>query len=274
MTVIFKNKTYKSYQDLLDKEYKDKPITILTNGERNAKLKKGITEKADVMLAHLLPHNKADMLMDRKVKRTICPFAIMAQCHEACLNTAGRGGIIKKGETTNTIEIARLRRTLLFLDDREKFLAQLHKEITAFVIRCKKNDKKPCIRLNGTSDIQYEHELYQGKNMFEHFPEVQFYDYTKIPTRKVDNIPNYHLTWSYSEANDKYARMFDKVPNNKAVVFRDKELPSMFKGLKVIDGDKTDMRFLDELNVVVGLKAKGKARKDYTGFVIDVIQIA
>ena len=273
MKVIFKNNTYKSYQDLLDREYKDKPITILTKGESNAKLKKGITEKADVMLLHMLPHNKADVLMGRKVKRTLCAFALKAQCHVACLNTAGRGGIIKKGETTNTIEIARLRRTLLFLDDREKFLAQLHKEITAFVIRCKKNDKKPCVRLNGTSDIQYEYELYQGKNMFEHFPEVQFYDYTKIPTRKVEHIPNYHLTWSYSEANEKYAKLFDKVPNNKAVVFRDKDLPKMFRGLKVIDGDKTDMRFLDESNIVVGLKAKGKARKDYTGFVIDAVQI-
>ena len=273
MKMILKNKTYPSCQDLLDKEYKDKPITILTNGERNAKLVKGITKKADVMILHFLPHNRADVLMDRKVKRTMCPFAIMAQCHEACLNTAGRGGIIKKGETTNTIEIARLRRTLLFLDEREKFLAQLHKEITAFVIRCKKNDKKPCVRLNGTSDIQWEYELHEGKNMFEHFPEVQFYDYTKIPTRKVDNIPNYHLTWSYSEANEKYAKMFDKVPNNKAVVFRDKDLPKMFRGLKVIDGDKTDMRFLDESNIVVGLKAKGKARKDYTGFVIDAVQI-
>ena len=273
MKMILKNKTYPSCQDLLDKEYKDKPITILTNGERNAKLVKGITKKADVMILHFLPHNRADVLMDRKVKRTMCPFAIMAQCHEACLNTAGRGGIIKKGETTNTIEIARLRRTLLFLDEREKFLAQLHKEITAFVIRCKKNDKKPCVRLNGTSDIQWEYELHEGKNMFEHFPEVQFYDYTKIPTRKVDNIPNYHLTWSYSEANEKYAKMFDKVPNNKAVVFRDKDLPKMFRGLKVIDGDKTDMRFLDESNIVVGLKAKGKARKDYTGFVIDAVQL-
>ena len=273
MKMILKNKTYDSCQDLLDKEYKDKPITILTNGERNAKLVKGITKKADVMIAHLLPHNRADVLMERKVKRTLCAFAIKAQCHVACLNTAGRGGIIKKGETTNTIEIARLRRTLLFLDDREKFLAQLHKEITAFVIRCKKNDKKPCVRLNGTSDIQYEYELHEGKNMFEHFPEVQFYDYTKIPTRKVEHIPNYHLTWSYSEANDKYARLFDKVPNNKAVVFRDKDLPKMFRGLKVIDGDKTDMRFLDESNIVVGLKAKGKARKDYTGFVIDAVQL-
>ena len=273
MKMILKNKTYPSCQDLLDKEYKDKPITILTNGERNAKLVKGITKKADVMILHFLPHNRADVLMDRKVKRTMCPFAIMAQCHEACLNTAGRGGIIKKGETTNTIEIARLRRTLLFLDEREKFLAQLHKEITAFVIRCKKNDKKPCVRLNGTSDVQWEYELHEGKNMFEHFPEVQFYDYTKIPTRKVDKIPNYHLTWSYSEANEKYAEMFDQVPNNKAVVFRTKDLPSMFKGLEVIDGDTHDMRFLDKPNSVVGLKAKGQAKKDYSGFVIDVVQL-
>ena len=273
MKIIFKDKDYESYQDLLEREYRDKPITILTKGESNAKLKKGITEKADVMLLHMLPHNKADVLMRRKVKRTLCPFAKLAQCHEPCLNTAGRGGIIKRGETTNSIELARLRRSLYYLDDRENFLAQLHKEITAFMHKCKRNNKKPCIRLNGTSDIQYENELYQGKNMFEHFPDVQFYDYTKIPTRKVDKHSNYHLTWSYSEANKKYAELFDKVPNNKAVVFRDKILPKMFKGLKVIDGDKTDMRFLDKPNSVVGLKAKGKAKKDYSGFVIDAIQI-
>ena len=102
------------------------------------------------------------------------------------------------------------------------------------------------------------------------FPQIQFYDYTKIPTRKVEHIPNYHLTWSYSEANDKYATMFDKVSNNIAVVFRD-ALPKMFKGLKVIDGDKHDMRFLDESQVVVGLIEKGEAKKDTSGFVIDLI---
>ena len=76
------------------------------------------------------------------------------------------------------------------------------------------------------------------------------------------------MTWSYSQANDKYATLFDKVSNNIAVVFRD-VLPTMFKGLKVIDGDKHDMRFLDEPNVVVGLKAKGQGKKDTSGFVID-----
>ena len=102
------------------------------------------------------------------------------------------------------------------------------------------------------------------------FPQIQFYDYTKIPTRKVEHIPNYHLTWSYSQANDTYANMFDKVSNNIAVVFRD-ALPKMFKGLRVIDGDKHDMRFLDDTQVVVGLVAKGQGKKDTSGFVIDNI---
>ena len=40
--------------------------------------------------------------------------------------------------------------------------------------------------------------------------------------------------------------------------------------MPVINGDKTDMRFKDPVGVIVGLKAKGKARKDTSGFVIDV----
>jgi len=273
MKVNYKDKTFKSYNDLLDKLYKDKPLTLLTSGESNSKLKKGITEKMSVSIMHLLPHDQADQLTERSVKRTVCPFASSAKCWQPCLNTAGRGGITKKGETTNAIQLARLRRTLLYLDHRQEFLAQLHKEIQKFVAKCEKDNIKPCIRLNGTSDIQWEHELHEGKNMFEHFPQVQFYDYTKIPTRKVSSIKNYHLTWSYSEANDKYARLFDKVPYNKAVVFNG-GLPSMFKGMRVIDGDTTDMRFLDKQNRVVGLKAKGLAKKDTSGFVIQTLQIA
>jgi hypothetical protein len=106
--------------------------------------------------------------------------------------------------------------------------------------------------------------------LFEHFPSVQFYDYTKIPTRKIADIPNYNLTWSYSAFNPKYAEYFDTALDkgmNVAVVFNH-DLPKEFKGVRVIDGDKHDLRFLDGTNVVVGLRAKGKARKDTTGFVI------
>ena len=82
------------------------------------------------------------------------------------------------------------------------------------------------------------------------------------------------MTWSYSESNDKYAGWIDRVKDNIAVVFRTKDLPETFKGRGVIDGDLHDMRFLDEPNSVVGLKAKGQAKKDTSGFVIDVLQIA
>ena len=155
--------------------------------------------------------------------------------------------------------------------------------------------KLPCIRLNGTSDIQWEN-IYIGdkeqytldlndmsnievfnkkeygldcKNIFELFPDVQFYDYTKIPTRKVSDYKNYHLTWSYSEANMKYAKWYDKIAYNIAVVFNG-AFPIYFKGREVVDGDETDLRFLDKSNVIVGLKAKGKARQDMSGFVIHI----
>ena len=206
-------------------------------------------------IMYLAPDDLADG------KNTLCPFAKIAKCNEACLNTAGMG-------IFSNVQQARIRKSLLFLNDQQEFMRLLVKDANTFLRECIRLDKKPALRLNGTSDIQWEYIKVEGKNMFELFPQIQFYDYTKIPTRKVGHIPNYHLTWSYSEANDKYATLFDKVSNNIAVVFRD-VLPKVFKGLKVIDGDTHDMRFLDKSPVVVGLVAKGKGKKDYSGFVID-----
>jgi len=202
------------------------------------------------------------------INTKICPYQDIAGCKEACLNTAGRGGIIKKGETTNVIQEARKRKTNLYLEDRNTFMTYLITDIMKFVRYCEKKDKLPCIRLNGTSDIQWEnYRIFDYKNIFESFPDVQFYDYTKIPTRKVSEYKNYHLTWSYSEANMKYANLFDKIAYNIAVVFNG-EMPIHFKGREVVNGDETDLRFLDKSNVIVGLKAKGKAKKDTSGFVI------
>lgn len=233
------------------------------------------------------------------ISTKICPYQDIAGCKEACLNTAGRGGIIKKGETTNVIQEARKRKTKLYLEDRDTFMSYLIADITKFVRYCEKKDKLPCLRLNGTSDIQWEtillkevkgmyitnegmkhmgedyldivnlevHKEKDFKNIFDMFPDVQFYDYTKIPTRKVKHITNYHLTWSYSEANMGYAKLFDKIAYNIAVVFNG-SLPIHFKGREVINGDESDIRFMDKPNVIVGLKAKGKARQDTSGFVI------
>ena len=236
---------------------------LTVNG--NPKLVKGdkLSDKYLSAIMHLSPINTR-----------ICPYQDIAKCKEACLNTAGRGGIFKKGESTNTIQEARKRKTDLYLNDRDTFMSLLVKDIQAFVRKCERLGKKPCVRLNGTSDIQWELIPVENyANIFDMFSDVQFYDYTKIPTRKVSSIKNYHLTWSYSEANDKYARLFEQVPYNKAVVFHG-GLPRMFKGMRVIDGDTTDMRFLDKANRVIGLKAKGKARKDTSGFVIQTLQIA
>ena len=226
----------------------------------NPKILKGkkVNDKYISAILHMRPENTR-----------ICPYQEIASCKEACLNTAGRGGIIKKGETTNVIQEARKRKTKLFLEDRTTFMTDLIADITRFANYCKKKDKLPCIRLNGTSDIQYEKILVEGKNIFEHFPDIQFYDYTKIPTRKVSHIKNYHLTWSYSEANPKYTAWYDKIAYNIAVVFNG-AFPIYFKGREVINGDESDLRFLDKQNVIVGLKAKGKARHDMSGFVIHV----
>jgi len=228
---------------------------LLSAGSTKIDKSNKIQDKYFSRIMYLAPDDLADG------KNTLCPFAKIAKCNEACLNTAGMG-------IFSNVQQARIRKSLLFLNDQQEFMRLLVKDANTFLRECIRLDKKPALRLNGTSDIQWEYIKVEGKNMFELFPQIQFYDYTKIPTRKVGHIPNYHLTWSYSEANDKYATLFDKVSNNIAVVFRD-VLPKVFKGLRVIDGDKHDMRFLDETQVVVGLVAKGKGKKDYSGFVID-----
>jgi len=227
---------------------------LLSKPNSNPKVKKGNTKDSDYIttIMHLRP-----------VSTRICPYQDIAKCKTACLNTAGLGGVFP------SIQKSRQAKTDLFLNDRDTFMAMLYKDIEKFVRFCEKKNKKPAIRLNGTSDIQWETIKHEGVTAFEKFPQVQFYDYTKIPTRKISHISNYHLTWSYSEANQKYVNYFDKLKYNIAVVFSNKTLPPMFKGLRVIDGDKTDMRFLDgNKRVVVGLKAKGKAKTDTSGFVI------
>lgn len=195
----------------------------------------------------------------------LCPNAEIANCFEPCLLTAGRGQM-------NSVQKGRLRKTELFIKDRAGFMEQVFKDLTRFSNYCDKRELKPAIRLNGTSDIRWENIPIYNKNLMEHFPNIQFYDYSKIANRR--NIPdNYHLTFSYSEANPIYQKQVNialKKKMNIAVVFRHKEnMPKRFLGLRVINGDKTDLRFLDPKNSIVGLYAKGKAKKDYSGFVID-----
>ena len=204
-----------------------------------------------------------------------CPMAEQAGCIDACLNTAGRGAF-------NNVQSARMRKAQWFYNDRNSFMSQLYEDVTKFSNYCFKRGIKPCVRLNGTTDIQWENIKYDdGLNIFEHFSDVQWYDYTKIANRrKVKDIPNYHLTWSYSNADPRYAAMLDTAIENvmnAAVVFRSnfiKVKPKCWhtwNGYPVIDGDKDDLRFLDPKGGhVVALCAKGAAKKDTSGFVQEV----
>lgn len=192
--------------------------------------------------------------------KNLCPGS-SAGCREACLNYSGRSVAFPK------IFAARKRKTEMFLKERETFMLQLASDISTLQIKAKKMGKKPVARLNGVTDIQWESIPVLGyKNIFQMFPKVKFVDYTKIARRLYANQEkNYHLTFSLSEENESAARKASDNGYNVAIVFKDR--PKKFWNKKVVDGDRHDLRFLDGKGVIVGLKAKAKAKKDKTGFV-------
>jgi len=200
-----------------------------------------------------------------------CAMAEVAKCFEPCLYTAGRGQM-------SNVQSARQRKAEWFYRDRVSFMHQAVADTEKFERYCNKRDLQPVIRLNGTTDIRWElvpveRDGVTYPNIFAAFPNVQWYDYTKIANRKVSHIPNYHLTWSYSGANSDYAAHLDKAlaqGMSVAVVFRTKYDASTWRGIKVTDGDKDDLRFLDPQSSIVALYAKGKAKKDTSGFVQEV----
>jgi hypothetical protein len=191
----------------------------------------------------------------------VCPKASIG-CSLACLNTAGRGKF-------DNVQNARIRKTKMFFEARSEFMAQIVKDIRKAIVKSANDGMIPLIRLNGTSDIAFEKIRVvdagvEYRNLMELFPDVKFYDYTAIVGRTVPD--NYHLTFSRKESNDSDVELAIANGLNVAVVFD--KLPTHYMGLPVISGDDTDIRINDPANVIIGLKAKGKAKKDTTGFVI------
>jgi hypothetical protein len=223
-------------------------MKLLTIG--NTKTVKGEALGYMTFIMHLAPSKLSGY--------NTCPMASVG-CALACLNTAGRGRFTATQE-------ARIRKTRFFFEDRDSFMSQLVKDIQAAIRKADREGMIPVFRLNGTSDIRWETIPVQGyANIMEMFPTIQFYDYTKIANRR--NLPaNYHLTFSRSESNDVDITTMLGTDTNVAVVFD--ALPETWNGRKVIDGTETDLRFLDAKRVVVGLLAKGKAKKDTSGFTI------
>lgn len=194
--------------------------------------------------------------------KNLCAMAEVNKCHDTCLYTAGRG-------KTSTVHTGRLRRTHWYNLDPRSFLEFLiDREIPRLIRQADERGMTPMVRLNGTSDIVWERK---HPEVFDAFPDIQFYDYTKIPTR-YDIPDNYHLTWSYSGANPNADAHMDAALSNGmnvATVFR-REVPAKWRGLPVIDGDVNDIRPYDPTPAIVGLKAKGDAKYDKSGFVVDL----
>jgi len=230
----------------------------------NPKIQKGAKLGYLSFILHLAPATLSG--------KETCPKRT-AGCTAACLNTAGRGGMFKRGENTNMIQQARIRKTKMFFEDREGFMEQLEKDINLGIKQARRLGLTPVFRLNGTSDLAWEKYTMKGsdKNVFEMFDNIQFYDYTKVLGRKVSHLKNYHLTFSAADGNDADVARAVAQGMNVAAVFD--RLPEEYMGREVIDADEHDLRFLDAKNVIAGLKAKGRAKKDTSGFVRRMIPI-
>ena len=199
----------------------------------------------------------------------VCPKA-SAGCKAACLYSAGRGKF-------NNVQTARINKTRWFFQERETFMERLVKNVQSLVTKANKQDLTPAVRLNGTSDIAWEkikivRDGTEHRNIMVAFPDIQFYDYTKIIGRKsAIALSNYHLTFSLAEDNDSDALHAIQTGYNVAVVMNVKRgdiKPPLWSGFPVINGDDTDVRFFDEKGGhIIALTAKGDAIKDTTGFV-------
>jgi hypothetical protein len=229
----------------------------------NPKIQKGTKLGYLSFILHLAPADLSG--------RNTCPKATEG-CKAACLNTAGRGGMFRKGENTNTIQKARIRKTQYFYEARDYFMQDLYEDIQKGIKLATKLGLTPVFRLNGTSDLSWEKYTINDKNLFELFPTVQFYDYTKVLGRKVSQYKNYFLIFSKADGNDSDVAEAILQGMNVAAVFD--KVPEGYMGRPVINADEHDLRFLDDKGVIAGLKAKGRAKKDYSGFVIRLTEVA
>lgn len=244
-------------------------LRLLTEARSNPKTHKGIAlghGTAVLMLAHA---GTSEIFGGTNV----CPHA-SAGCAAACLGKQGRAAE-NKGPLGDVIRAARIWRTVQFTKSPNEFFDILVKDIETHVRRTKNSGLKPSVRLNGTSDVLWERRKDRnGKTVFEHFPKVQFFDYTAMDILKYrSQLPkNYYLTFSRKETTpDSVVIDHVRAGINVAVPFRVRKgqpLPKTYLGFRVIDGDISDLRFKDPRGVIVGLRAKGTAYYDKTGWVV------
>lgn len=240
-------------------------MQLLSFGDANPKIWK--SDKSgkgyNTALLSLAPYTEAG-------GRNLCPCASEG-CKKSCLYRSGRGRTFK-------IQKQRVAKTKFYLEHPTEFMLKLTREISGFHVKNKAAGLKTAIRLNGMSDIVWEQEI---PTLFQHFyaidSDIQFYDYTKIFQRLSPDWkykqPNYELVFSRSETNEADCLKVLEMGGRVSIVFR-KELPANWNGYPVVCGDDDDLIFLKPKGHVIGLVAKGPARKDTSGFVLDVVKEA
>ena len=195
------------------------------------------------------------------------------ECRMGCLNTSGRAGI-EEFAGTSIIHDARVKKTKMFYEQPQFFIAWLMAEIEAGQRKAKKDGYFFSVRLNCTSDIDWANVLINGKNIFDTYPEISFYDYTKNPNKFIGKPSNYHLTLSYTGRNWHLCEAVLQRGFNVAMVFDVKteaELPTEYKGYQVINGDLTDYRIDDAKGIIVGLKWKRIANREAERMVLNSV---
>ena len=238
----------KTIKKLLDTDPKNGNTKVAKTGEK-------LSELGKVRMASL------SMLPDE----IICPGSKAAGCMNPCLKSAGRAAVF------DSINIARQARTDYWHADQLGFLNQLRRELGNFQKLCAKQGVQGVVRLNVLSDIAWEQH-----NIPQSFPDLFFYDYTKRAARLSKTPVNYKLMFSYSGRAQyrKQVLQAKNCDNPIAVVFSNSEFPATFLGRPVVDGDQSDLWNVQAGKVVVALKAKGLAKDDDSGFVVDTNLIA
>jgi hypothetical protein len=219
--------------------------------ESDAKTSKGTALGYLTGILYLAPATEADGV------HNLCPMA-SEECRRACLYSAGMAGVFP------SVKAARVAKTLWYLNDPKGFKAALVDDVRRLMSRAKLRGLKPAVRINGTSDIPK-----LAVEIAAQFPEVRFYDYSKVPEPWKRTAPNYHLTFSHCGEN--LADCLEALRHgvNVAVVFAGK-LPKTWNGYRVVNGDESDLRFLDPQGVIVGLKIKGEAKAMTAGGFIQI----
>jgi len=250
-------------------------FTSIANAKRQTKLSYlgGVSTSAKIMHSQEFSHQHtyAIYLAPANISGyNVCSHST-PECRMGCLATSGRTAVeIFSGR--NIIRNARIKKTRLFAEYQDFFMAWMIAEIKLKQAKAKREHFYFSVRLNATSDINWQKVFYKDKTIFEIFPEITFYDYTKNHNKFNDIVPNYHLTLSYTGRNwDKCLKILAK-GHNVAMIFNvkhEKDLPAMYSQYQVVNGDLTDYRVDDAKGIIVGLKWKRIANRDAEKIVLN-----